>query len=651
MKRRLQGISGWAYRSRALAASSRPGARETSAGGAGTLEGVVILGMHRSGTSLVTRLVSLLGLALCREQDLLVGRDANPRGHWESKSLLAFNNRLLEELGGTWFAPPPLGRKDVSRMLERRGAEALARLQKVHPERPWVWKDPRACVLLPFWSAVLEQRAAYVLVARHPLEVSDSLAARDGYSPLLSLALWERYTRAAMIGAAGRPMMVCTYDGVLADPVGWSERLVAFLGAAGSPTPAVDPVVAGAFAMDGLRHSHRSWTELEPGALISPEQVALAEIASQFTAQTSYVTPELPAETPATEAIFSEIRARVAERDGGPAHKAPLPARLLGERPRTDTGAAGRPAVSIVLAGAGATDHTRSALAASLPAGSEVLVFANDQAAGEAWGSLEGVSLRSIELDRSVREAEALALGAQAARGRIVLLSSSELLRCDPWHPPVEQALAAPKVVGVGAAVRFESHAAQRDLGWEFIEETLSSRPVTVTVTVTGEGEGAGEGAGEGGDGAASSQPAALLPAALCVFDGTVLRAAGGVDGSFDSAQAAVAELSVRLWRMGFRCCILPRVQAWSEGGGEPQPGEGAQRLYDRLRIAALHFDAVRLQRFIDRTSGLPGYEQAAARLADSDVERRRASIAAVCAFSIERYFDDFPLVTEGGQV
>ncbi len=88
-------------------------------------------------------------------------------------------------------------------MLRRHASDALAALQHAHPERPWVWKDPRTCVLLPFWSAVLEQRAAYVLVVRHPFEVSDSLARRNGCTPLLSLALWERYTRQAMLGAAG----------------------------------------------------------------------------------------------------------------------------------------------------------------------------------------------------------------------------------------------------------------------------------------------------------------------------------------------------------------------------------------------------------------------------------------------------------------
>jgi hypothetical protein len=208
-KRRLQNIGAWFYRSRFALASRRPGARASAWREPVALEGVVVLGMHRSGTSLVTRLVSLLGLGLCREEDLLVGRKANPRGHWESSSMLAFNDRLLDELHASWFCPPLLQEPELERLLKRHGREALARLHDTHREHPWVWKDPRTCALLPFWSTVLKGRAAYVLVLRHPLEVSDSLARRDGYSPALGLALWERYTREAMLGAAGLPMLVC----------------------------------------------------------------------------------------------------------------------------------------------------------------------------------------------------------------------------------------------------------------------------------------------------------------------------------------------------------------------------------------------------------------------------------------------------------
>jgi len=588
-------------------------------------EGVVVLGMHRSGTSLITRLVSLLGLSLCRHDDLLVGGARNPRGHWESKSLVRFNDRLLGELGGTWFCPPLLGSKDVSLLLRRHASDALATLQDAHPQRPWVWKDPRTCVLLPFWSAVLEQRVAYVLVVRHPFEVSDSLARRNGCTPLLSLALWERYTRQAMLGAAGRPLMVCTYDGVLADPVAWCERVVAFMSELGFQTRAVDSVAVGAFATDGLRNSHQSWSDLRPGPQISAEQVALAGAASAFTVQRSYVPPALPAETPETAEIFREIarrRGRKPSLAGLPAHLV-TPASGAGDRDK-----ASRPPVSVVVARSGASTDEASVLAlgATLPAGSEVLIAgagAGDEDAG-AWSRLHEVSLRQIDCDRPPSEAEALALGVKAAGGRIVLLTTGGVLRCDPWYAHVTEALALPAVAAVGPAMRFDSCPDLRHFGRAFADEDLTSGFVAGETTET-------------------LVPAALLSAAHCVYDRGVLAAAGGVDENFDSACAAVAELSVRLWRMGFRCCIVPQVEAWAESPDE-DGADDAGRLHDRLRIAALHLSPPLLRAFTDRASRLPSYDRAAARLAASDVELRRAAIEAVCAFPIDRYFEVFPL-------
>jgi hypothetical protein len=585
--------------------------------------------MHRSGTSLITRLVSLLGLALCRRDDLLVGLTANPRGHWESKSLLDFNDRLLGELDGTWFCPPLLGPEELSRMLDRHASRALAVLQDAHPERPWVWKDPRTCVLLAFWSAVLRQRAAYVLVVRHPLEVSDSLARRNGCTPQLSLALWERYTRQAMLGAAGRPLMVCTYDEVLADPAAWCERLVAFLSELGVATRAVDHVAVGAFTMDALRHSHQSWTQLQPGEIVSPEQAALARAASAFTVQRSYVPPALPAETPETESIFAEIRDRLAGQKPDRRRLAGLPAHLVTPRsPARDNGQDSPPPVSVVLArnDAAAIEASLLTLGPTLPAGSEILIVGADPASAADRSQLHEVSLHHIDCDLPPGQAEALALGVKAASGRIVLLSTGSLLRCDPWYAPVRKALALRDVGGVGPVMRFDSCPELRHFGRVFTDGDLASRFL-----------------------ASHSEeplaPVALLPAAHSAYNRAVLAAAGGIDKGFDSAGAAVAELSIRLWRMGFRCCILAHVEAWEEaveahdGGGEADAG----RLYDRLRIAALHFSSPALQAFTDRASALPAYEPAAARLAASDLQLRRAAIEAVCAFPVAEYFQDFP--------
>jgi hypothetical protein len=587
----------------------------------------VILGMHRSGTSLVTRLVSLLGLAVCRDSDLLVGYKGNPRGHWESRSLIDFDDRLLEELGGTWFCPPLLGERETSRTLDRHGAEALHELEHAHPRHPWVWKDPRACVLMPFWSAVLGPRAAYVLVVRHPFEVSESLARRNGCTSAFSLALWERYTREALLGAAGRPMIVSTYDGVLADPVGWCERLIAFLAELGLTLPPVDWDVLGAYAMDGLRHSRRSWEELGAGPSISTEQVALARAVSVFTAQSSYVPPQLPAETPETESTFAEIRRLIAPRSSERRNLlVELPAHLQrAPQPQPGSVAESRPPVSVVLAGGAGSDPdgTIERLLATLPARSEVVLVGAERALAGALAGAREVSLRNVVCATKSSAAEALALGAREARGEIVMLACDAALRWEGWHGPAKRALARIQIAAVCPVMRFDACPELRHFGRVFADDDLASLALAA-------------------EHSEPRVPVALLPESLCAYDRRVLAAAGGVDGEFDSARGAVAELSVRLWRMGFQACALTKVEAWGEGPRdriEQEPGG----LHDRMRLATLHFGAERLQAFLARAGRLPGYAAAAERLAASDVERRRVTIAATCAFPIDRYFRSFP--------
>jgi hypothetical protein len=192
---------------------------------------VLVIGMHRSGTSATAGLLAHLGLAVPSPEDLLASsRAANERGHWESRGLLRFNNRLLRHLGGTWSTPPRLEPGwEGEASLDSWREEAASVFGDILPARPAVWKDPRNCVLLPFWRTVLAPPVAAVFVLRHPAEVSASLRARDAMPVTYGLAVWERYVRSAAAGLTGLPTLVGDYRALVADPEGWCERVVGFL--------------------------------------------------------------------------------------------------------------------------------------------------------------------------------------------------------------------------------------------------------------------------------------------------------------------------------------------------------------------------------------------------------------------------------------
>ena len=69
---------------------------------------ICVLGMHRSGTSVASRLLNLLGVYLGAEEHLLGPEPDNPKGFWEFKPIFDLNNEILGRLGGNWHEPPPL---------------------------------------------------------------------------------------------------------------------------------------------------------------------------------------------------------------------------------------------------------------------------------------------------------------------------------------------------------------------------------------------------------------------------------------------------------------------------------------------------------------------------------------------------------------
>ncbi|MDQ6688617.1 MAG: cupin-like domain-containing protein [Actinomycetota bacterium] len=217
-------------------------------------DGILILGMHRSGTSATTRVVNLAGVPLAEESDLWRELPGNETGYWESSSLSRFNERLLHEAGGAWWRPPE--ESAVAALADRPDLvrHATTLFSRLHGSA-WAWKDPRVCLLLPFWRKVLPGSVRSVLVVRHPFEVAASLAARDAVPWEWSLALWDTYLRRAATGLGGLPVHVLRYSSLLGDPDRVVAALVAFVGAGGPPVSLPPLGAVSRFLRPDLRHS------------------------------------------------------------------------------------------------------------------------------------------------------------------------------------------------------------------------------------------------------------------------------------------------------------------------------------------------------------------------------------------------------------
>ena len=190
---------------------------------------VLVVGMHRSGTSAVTGALVAAGLNSFRTDDRIDWPESNPE-HWESLSLSLFDERLLVQLEGAWDAPPDLPKgwedsPDLPSPAERTGV-----LEAAYPDPgPAAWKDPRLCLLLPYWRRVMPDPVAAVLVWRSPTAVADSLCRRDELPLVDGLALWERYNRLAIEGLEGLDTYVIGYESVIDEPRSALPQLMSWL--------------------------------------------------------------------------------------------------------------------------------------------------------------------------------------------------------------------------------------------------------------------------------------------------------------------------------------------------------------------------------------------------------------------------------------
>ena len=234
---------------------------------------VLVVGPHRSGTSVTTRVISLLGPALCAEEDRMIKPD-NPAGHWESMSLMTLNEELLAALGGTWYAPPelPIGWERSDDLAELR-QRAVEQFYRVHPASGWVWKDPRLCLLLPFWTTALEIDPVVVLTVRHPVEIARSMMARDRFEWTHVLAIWEHHVVSALRNMAGFAVGVVRYDDLLANPRRETARLQSVLGGFGVDVSGAEVDAAADTVDERYRHNGASGSEG-----LSPEQAKVFEL-------------------------------------------------------------------------------------------------------------------------------------------------------------------------------------------------------------------------------------------------------------------------------------------------------------------------------------------------------------------------------------
>ena len=156
---------------------------------------ILVAGMHRSGTSALTRL--FVGLGCDAPKTLMPADDHNAKGYWESTEIAALNDDILRSAGSSWDSWEHFGshwyESPVVDGFRNRAQAVLT--NEFGDSALFVLKDPRICRLMPFWLAAIEDFGAtpqVVLPLRNPLEVAASLHQRDAIGPSFGLLMWLR---------------------------------------------------------------------------------------------------------------------------------------------------------------------------------------------------------------------------------------------------------------------------------------------------------------------------------------------------------------------------------------------------------------------------------------------------------------------------
>src|SRR5262245_5325550 len=159
-------------------------------------QAILVLGMHRSGTSAVAGVVAGLGASAPNNQ--MAADEYNAKGYLESTAIHEFNDRVLASTGSNWRDWEPFDPHWTSSPFASSFAAEFPGLieREFGDAQTLVIKDPRICRMVPFWVEQLrtiDVEPKAILVVRHPLEVASSLSKRNTFSLRVSLLIWLRY--------------------------------------------------------------------------------------------------------------------------------------------------------------------------------------------------------------------------------------------------------------------------------------------------------------------------------------------------------------------------------------------------------------------------------------------------------------------------
>lgn len=195
-------------------------------------ESIIVLGMHRSGTSVLTGLVSILGAYA--GSSLMAPTKENPKGYFENNKVYFLNEKILQENESSWddytFSLEKISPEKIDEYVIQAKNIIQDELKYV---KKIIIKDPRICLLFPIWERALNEldiKIKILLAYRSPMEVAFSLKARDQMPVEKGLLLWSHYFFLSEFFSRNYERQVVHFDDDFHDFEFFVEKLADFTG-------------------------------------------------------------------------------------------------------------------------------------------------------------------------------------------------------------------------------------------------------------------------------------------------------------------------------------------------------------------------------------------------------------------------------------
>ena len=192
---------------------------------------VFITGMHRSGSSALSRAMTTLGIH--HSDNLMRASEDNVKGYWEDEDFVSFNDDLLRQTGQLWEEPKLTNPEELTILAENQEARACSFLKSKAKNKEMIClKDPRLCNLIPFWQKICKDngiKCYFIASHRDPLPTAYSIHNRDSISTEKALSIWCTYYINLLDNLIPSELLIINYDNLINNTHNEIKALSAFL--------------------------------------------------------------------------------------------------------------------------------------------------------------------------------------------------------------------------------------------------------------------------------------------------------------------------------------------------------------------------------------------------------------------------------------